>query len=68
MTTRKTEGTSPVDRRRPVQADPEAGEKLRDADVVHARLKANDVLSIDDGDFGGDPYNSTGRFTALKAD
>lgn len=69
MTTRKTERATPV-RRRPVQGDSDRpGKRDKDAEVVHARLQSTDEpLTLDDSDFGGDPYNTTGRFTTLKDD
>ena len=67
MATRKTEAR-PTIRREPVRID-ESTPARKDAEVLHARLAATDEpLSLDDNDFGGDPYNSTGRFTAIKAD
>ena len=44
-----------------------AGES-RTANVVHTKLETARPLTIDDGDFGTDPYNHTGRFTSLKKD
>jgi hypothetical protein len=41
----------------------------KDAEVLHARLQAADEpLSLDDNEYGSDPYNSTGRFTTIKQD
>lgn len=58
-------------------AEAARGRVVRDADrdhqgtsarVVHAKLKTPQPLSLDDSDFGTDPYNHTGRFTSLKKD
>ena len=67
MATRKTETRQPV-RRQPVR-DHADRPSQKDAEVLHSRLQATDVpLTLDDNEFGGDPYNSTGRFTVLKSD
>lgn len=67
MATQKTE-TSGLPRAQPVRSEPGTSDKT-DAEVVHSRLQATDEpLTLDDSDFGGDPYNSTGRFTALDPD
>ena len=36
--------------------------------VIHSRLNSATELTIDDSDYGTDPYNRTGRFTVLKRD
>lgn len=36
--------------------------------VVLAKLKTDQPLTLDDSDFGTDPYNHTGRFTSLQKD
>lgn len=67
MATPKTE-THGFARRQPVRSESDTPEQ-KDAEVLHSRLQATDEpLTLDDSDFGGDPYNSTGRFTALDAD
>ena len=63
MVDRKTE-LDRVARGRPVRGS----KPDKDRQVVHAKLQAEEVLSIDDSDFGTDPYNRTGRFTALQKD
>ena len=51
-------------KRRPVQV--ESQDPTQDeVEVTHSRLEPSEPLSIDDDEFGGDPYNSTGRFSAL---
>ncbi len=47
---------------------PAARTAQRDARVVDAKLNSAAELSIDDGDYGVDPYNCTGRHTVLKKD
>lgn len=65
MATRKPE-SRPALRREPVRFDETASNK-KDAEVLHARLQpADELLVIDDDGFGGDPYNSTGRFSQIK--
>lgn len=65
MTTRKPE-PRPALRREPVRYD-EKTSTGKEADVLHARLQpADEVLVLDEDGFGGDPYNSTGRFTQIK--
>ena len=67
MTTPKSETREPL-RRKPVRSESETRSKT-DAEVVHSRLQPTDEpLTLDDSDFGGDPYNSTGRFTTLDPD
>lgn len=67
MATPKTE-TREQPRSQPVRSESDTPNKA-DAEVVHSRLKPTDEpLTLDDSDFGGDPYNSTGRFTALDPD
>lgn len=66
MAFRKTDPRQAV-LRRPVQVDRDTPRK-EDVEVTHARLKAEETLSLDDSDPGGDPYNSTGRFSALPPD
>ncbi len=67
MATPKTD-TREQPRPQPVRSKSDAPNKA-DAEVVHSRLEPKDKpLTLDDGDFGGDPYNSTGRFTALDPD
>ncbi len=61
MTTRKTEF---MVRRQPVRIEPDKKNK-GDVEVMHSRLQADKPLALDDNEFGGDPYNSTGRFSAL---
>jgi hypothetical protein len=42
--------------------------QLEDVQVVQTSLATGSELSIaDEGDFGGDPYNSTGQYVVLKA-
>jgi hypothetical protein len=42
--------------------------KSEDVEVVQTSLATGSELSIaDDGDFGRDPYNSTGQYVVLKA-
>lgn len=53
--------------RRPVRVEADEPSK-EDVEVMHARLEAEQTLSLDDSDPGGDPYNSTGRFSTLKPD
>lgn len=36
-----------------------------EVEVMHSRLEPSAPLELDDNEFGGDPYNSTGRFSAL---
>jgi len=67
MATRKTEARSTL-RREPARID-ESMPASKDAEVLHARLQAADEpLSLDDNEYGSDPYNSTGRFTTIKQD
>lgn len=51
-------------KKQPVYVDP-GRDAADDVEVTHARLATNEPLTIDDDEFGGDPYNSTGRFSAL---
>ncbi len=61
---RKTDSRIPV-RRQPVHSgDPEVATR-EEVEVTHSRLDPSESLSLDDADFGGDPYNSTGRFSAI---
>ncbi len=53
--------------RRPVRVEADEPSK-DDVEVMHARLEADETLSLDDSDPGGDPYNSTGRFSTLASD
>lgn len=65
MATRKPHASAEL-RREPVRLD-EKTPNARDAEVLHSRLQpADEALSLDDDGFGGDPYNSTGRFTLIK--
>ncbi len=65
MTTRKPDSSAEL-RREPVRYD-EKTSTAKDAEVLHSRLQpADEALSFDDDGFGGDPYNSTGRFTQIK--
>ena len=53
-----------VPKKQPVYVDSNR-DATDDVEVTHARLETNEPLTIDDNEFGGDPYNSTGRFSAL---
>ena len=65
MATRKTE-PRPTIRREPVRFDAATPAK-KPADVLHAKLQSDEEpLALDVDEFGGDPYNSTGRFTTIK--
>ena len=67
MVDRKTDVSQAV-RGQPIRAAGTTPSK-HDAQVVHAKLQPEEeALSLDDGDFGTDPYNRTGRFTVLKRD
>ena len=62
----KSENAAPVSRK-PVRVESDASSD-KDAEVVHSKLQPADELSFDDGDYGGDPYNTTGKFTVIKQD
>lgn len=64
MATRKFDPHLQV-RRRPVRLESDRLSK-EDVEVMHSRLQAAEPLALDDNDLGGDPYNSTGRFSTLK--
>ncbi len=67
MATRKTETRQPMPRQ-PVELESDSPSK-KDAEVLHSRLQStDDPLTLDDSDFGGDPYNRSGRFTTLNPD
>lgn len=66
MVDRKTNPTQPV-RGQAMRASPSPSAQT-DARVVHHKLTAKVELTIDDSDFGTDPYNRTGRFTVLEKD
>ena len=51
-------------KRRPVRVEPKDPSQ-DEVEVTHSQLEPNEPLSFDDDEFGGDPYNSTGRFSAL---
>jgi hypothetical protein len=41
--------------------------ELKDIEIVHAALQADELLSLaDDYGNGGDPYNSTGQHTIIR--
>lgn len=43
-------------------------EAEREARAAQRKLAPESELSIDDSDFGTDPYNRTGRFTVLETE
>jgi hypothetical protein len=68
MDTRKDKaGSAPIIANRRAQRNDSVGQ-LDEPQVLQTALASGSELAIaDDGDFGGDPYNSTGQYIALKA-
>ena len=64
MAIRKSDPRPPL-QRQPVRADL-PGPQQQDADVLHSRLQGSGTALALDDEFGGDPYNSTGRHTVLS--
>ena len=63
MAIRHSDSFAPLGKKRVRDGAPE--KDTEDVAVVHSRLEPGEPLELDDNEFGGDPYNSTGRFSAL---
>ena len=63
MVVRKSDSRERV-RRQPARVESRE-QNTEDVEITHSRLEPGEPLTLDVDEFGGDPYNSTGRFSAL---